>query len=120
VVLIVEAHLTGGMRPVRLKLDSGANVSLLFNIAQYLPVQFLRNPSLQGVGLAGIPHTYAAMPLQDLQIGSLELTKVLFFTFADPSEEHARTSAYDGVLTFGTFRRIFVCHDHQFVVLDPQ
>jgi hypothetical protein len=118
--LVIEARLSGGMRPVRLKLDSGANVSLLFNIAQYLPVQFLRNPSLQGVGLAGVPHTYAAMPLQDLQIGSLELTKVLFFTFADPSEEHARTSAYDGVLTFGTFRRIFVCHDHQFVVLDPQ
>jgi hypothetical protein len=118
--LIIEARLSGGIRPVRLKLDSGANVSLLFNIAQYLPVQFLRNPSLQGVGLDGVRHTYAAMPPQDLQIGSLELTKVLFFTFADPAEELSRTSAYDGVLTFGTFRRVFICHARQFVVLDPR
>ena len=116
--LIIVAHLSDGTRPVRLKLDSGTNVSLLFDTAQYLPLEFLRNPSL-GVGLDGLRHTYATMPLQDLQIGSLELPKVSFFTFANSPEGLSRTSAYDGVLTFGMFRRVFICHTHAFAVFEP-
>lgn len=116
--IIIEAHLSGATRPVRLKLDSGANVSFLFNTAQYLRMQFFRTSS-QGIGLDGNRHTYAAMPLQDLQIGSLELPRLPFFTSAAPPKELASTSDYDGLLTLQTFQRVFICHSHRFVVLDP-
>ena len=41
--LIISARLSGGMRPVFLKLDSGTNVSFLFNTSGYLPLEFLRS-----------------------------------------------------------------------------
>ena len=61
--LIVTARLSGGRRPVLLKLDSGTNASFLFDTSGYMPVEFLRNTSLQGAGLDGAQHRYAAMPL---------------------------------------------------------
>ena len=58
------------------------------------------------------------MPPQDLKIGSLEFPKVSFFTFAD-SQKDSRTSAFDGLLTLGLFRRVFICHADHFAVFEP-
>jgi hypothetical protein len=106
-------------RPVLLKLDSGTNVSFLFNAYQYLPLGLLRSTSLLGGGLDGAQHPYATMPLQDLHIGPLEIPRVPFVTFADSPEGLSRTSAYDGLLTLGIFRRVFICHTHHFAVFEP-
>jgi hypothetical protein len=116
--LIIVARLSDGERPVRLKLDSGTNVSFLFNTYRYLPLGLLRSASLLGGGLDGAQHPYATMPLQDLQIGPLEIPKVSFFTFADSKKDSGLTS--DGMLSTGLFRRVFICHTHHFVVLDPR
>ena len=116
--LIIAARLSDGTRPVRLKLDSGTNVSFLFNTYRYMPLGLLRSTSLLGGGLDGAQHPYATMPLQDLQIGPLEIPKVSFFTFADSKKDSGLTS--DGMLSTGLFRRVFICHTHHFVVLDPR
>jgi hypothetical protein len=116
--LIITARLSDGTRPVRLKLDSGTNVSFLFNTARYLPLELLQRTSLLGGGLDGAQHPYATMPLQDLQIGSLEIPRVSFFTFEDLNK--ASSLPGDGMLSTGLFRRVFTCHAHHFVVLDPR
>jgi hypothetical protein len=55
---------------------------------------------------------------QDLKIGSVDIPKVLFVTQADARKD-SRTSDFDGLLTLGLFRRVFICHADHFAVLDP-
>ncbi len=110
--LIIVARLSDGERPVRLRLDSGTNVSFLFNTYLYLPLGLLRSTSLLGGGLDGAQHPYATMPLQDLQIGPLEIHGVSFFTFAGAKKDSSRTE-FDGMLSTGPFRRVFICHTQQ-------
>jgi Aspartyl protease len=117
--LIIGARLSDGTRPVRLKLDSGTNVSFLFYTARYMPLELLARTSLLGGGFDRAQRRVSTIPLQDLQIGSLEFPKVSFFTYADSSEGVSRTSAYDGLLTLGIFRRVFICHTHHFAVFEP-
>lgn len=116
--LIIEARLSSATRPVRLKLDSGTNVSVLFNTAQYLRLQFLGNPSSPGVGLDGVRKNYAAIPAQSLLIGRSELPNVTFFTLANPPVEVSRTTGYDGLLALSGFRRVFI-GQAGFAVFEP-
>ena len=117
--LIIAARLSDGTRPVRLKLDSGTNVSFLFYTARYMPLELLQRTSLLGGGLDRAQRPVSTIPLQNLQIGSLEFPRVSFFTYADSPEGLSRTSAYDGLLTLGIFRRVFICHTHHFAVFEP-
>ena len=117
--LIIAVRLSDGTRPVRLKLDSGTNVSFLFYTARYMPLELLARTSLLGGGFDRAQRPVSTMPLLDLQIGSLEFPKVSFFTYADSSEGVSRTYAYDGLLTLGLFRRVFICHTHHFAVFEP-
>jgi Aspartyl protease len=114
--LIIAASLSDGTRPIRLKLDSGTNVSFLFNTAQYLPLDLLRRTSLHGGGLDGAQHQYATMPLQDLQIGSLDIPRVAFFTIAGARKDSSLTG--DGLLATGLFRRVFISHTQHFAVFE--
>src|SRR6266568_4543501 len=93
-------------------LESATNVSFLFNTARYMPLELLARTSLLGGGLDRAQRPVSTMPLQDLQIGSLEFPEVSFFTFADSSEGLSRTSSYDGLLALGLFRRVFISHTH--------
>lgn len=115
--LILVAHLSAATRSVRLKLDSGTNASFLFNTARYMPVQFLRNISLPGIGLDGAQRSYATLPLQDLEIAGLEMRRVAFVTFAGPNPDSSPTE-FDGMLATRLFRRVFICPTHNFVVVD--
>jgi hypothetical protein len=117
--LIIAARLSDGTRPVRLKLDSGTNVSFLFYTARYMPLELLARTSLRGGGFDRAQRPVSTIPLQDLQIGSLEFPKVSFFTYANPTDGVSRTSAYDGLLTLGIFRRVFICHADHFAVFEP-
>jgi hypothetical protein len=114
--LIIAASLSDGTRPVRLKLDSGTNVSFLFNTAQYLPLELLRRTSTHGGGFDGAQHRYLTMPMQDVQIGPLEIPRVAFFTFADAKKDSSLTG--DGLLATGLFRRVFISHAYHFVVFE--
>jgi hypothetical protein len=117
--LIIAATLSDATRPVRLKLDSGTNVSFLFYTARYMPLELLASTPSLGGGFDRAQRPVSTMPLQDLQIGSLEFPRVSFFTYVDSPEGLSRTSAYDGLLTLGIFRRVFICHVHHFAVFEP-
>ena len=107
------------MRPVRLQLDSGTNVPILYNTSQYMALQFSHNVPLPGSGLDGAQRILSALPPQDVEIGSLELPGVPFFSLAGIQKD-ARAKGFDGVLTTGLFRRVFIDHADHFAVLEPR
>ena len=117
-LLIVTVRLSGATRPVRLMLDSGANAPILYNSAQYLAVPLSLSTSLHGSSVDGRQRMFAALPLQDVRIGSLALSGVAFFSLGG-AQQDARAKGFDGVLTTGLFRRVFVDHADHFVVLEP-
>ena len=61
--------------------------------------------------------TFSILPLQSMQIGSLNIQQVSFATPAD-SGENALTSKEDGLLATAVFRRVFISYADRFVVLD--
>jgi hypothetical protein len=113
--LIISARLSDGMRPVRLNLDSGTNVAFLFDTSEYVAPG---SPRSAGGGLNGVQRSFLTLPPQDLKIGPVKFANVSFSTFAD-AQKHSRTSAYDGLLTLGIFRRVFICHGDHFAVFEP-
>jgi hypothetical protein len=115
--LIVVARLSDGMRPVRLKLDSGSNVNFLYNTAEYMALGLFRGASLHG-GSGAAQKTFMALPPQDVKIGSAELGKVPFITLAG-AQKNSHTSEFDGLLTMGQFKRVFINHTDHYAVLDP-
>jgi hypothetical protein len=106
------------MRPVRLKLDSGASVSFLYDTAEYMALGLFRGAPLQGGGVNKSQQKFMALPPQDMKIGSIKMAKVVFITLAG-AQRSARTAGFDGLLALGLFRRVFVCHADHFAVLDP-
>jgi hypothetical protein len=51
--------------------------------------------------------------------GSLELSGVPFVALLG-TQKDSRAKGFDGVLTLGLFKRIFICHRDHFVVLEPR
>jgi hypothetical protein len=115
--LIISVKLIDGMRPVRLKLDSGSNVPFLYNISGYMALGLVRNASFHG-GENGTLRTFTALPPQTMKIGSVEVPHVTFVTLENARKD-THTSDFDGLLTLGLFRRVFIDHADRFVVLDP-
>jgi hypothetical protein len=113
--LIIAARLSDATRPVRLKLDSGTNAPFLFDSPQYMAPGSIRRV---GGGLNGTQRSFSNLPPQDLKIGSLKFPNVSFATFAD-SQRDSRTRTFDGLLTLGLFRSVFICHADHFAVLEP-
>jgi len=116
--LIVVAKLSDGMRPIRLKLDSGSNVPFLYNTSDYLALGLVHGARLNGGGANGGLHTFTALPPQNVKMGSVELSKVPFVTLAS-GQKDTRTSDFDGLLTLGLFKRVFIEHADHFAVLEP-
>jgi Aspartyl protease len=116
-LIIVEARLPDGKRPVRLMLDSGANGAILFNTSEYLTTP--QRGYLQGTGVDGRQLIFSALPPQHVKIGSLELSGVPFVALPG-TQKDSRAKGFDGVLTLGLFKRIFICHADHFVVLEPR
>jgi hypothetical protein len=76
-LLIIAARLSGETRPVRLMLDSGANIPYLYNTSQRLLPQTMApasfgGRSLVGGGADGNQHVFSALPPQAVRIGSIE------------------------------------------------
>jgi hypothetical protein len=115
--LIVTAKLTDGMRPVRLKLDSGANVSFLYNTADYMALGLYHGVTLRGGGANGVQRTFTALPVQQVRIGSVGISNVKFITLAG-AQKDSRTSDFDGLLTMGLFKRVMIDHADHFAVLE--
>ena len=117
-LLIIAVRLSDGMRPVRLMLDSGTNAPVLYNTSQYMALPLSQSVPLRGNGVDGAQRIFWALPPQDVKIGSLELSRVPFFTLAG-AQKDARIKGFDGVLPAGLFRRVFIDHADHFAVLEP-
>ncbi len=117
--LIVVARLSGATRPIRLKIDSGANAPFLYKPAQYMVVGAFRGASLNGSGADGGRRSFVTLPSQDVRIGHLQLSNLSFFTLADV-EKMASPSDFDGLLNTGLFRRVFICHAEHYAVLEAR
>jgi hypothetical protein len=117
--LIVEARLSDQTEPVRLWLDSGSNVSLLFKPSEYLAGKLDRTRSLQGTGGNAAQTSYLALPAQDMKIASLKLQNVTFLTPA-VAQKNLQVTEFDGLLSTWLFRRIFIDHTDHFAILDPK
>jgi len=114
---VIAVRLSDGMRPVRLKLDSGTNAPLLYNTAQYMALGLFRGASWHGDGANGKQQAFMALPPQNMKIGSLELPRVLFVTFAG-GQKNLPPSDFDGLMATGLFRRVFIAHQGLFAVLE--
>ena len=106
-------------RPLRLKLDSGANAPFLYGASQSTSAAKLRSASLHETGTDGTQRAFVALPPQDVKIGSLEFSKVPFFALEGAAKGDS-ASGFDGLLTMGLFRRVFICHSEHFAVLEPR
>ena len=115
--LIISARLSDGTRPVRLKLDSGTNASFLYSASQYMALGPFRDAALYRGG-NGSQRKFVALPPQHVEIGSLELPQVTFFTI-DSVQKDSHTTEFDGLLPFGIFKKVFISHVEHFAVLDP-
>jgi hypothetical protein len=115
--LIVSAKLTDGMRPVRLKLDSGTNVPFLYSSSEYMAFGLFHGVELRGGGENGSQRTFTALPAQEVRIGTVRISNVKFITLAG-AQKDARTSDFDGLLTMGLFKRIMIDHANHFAVLE--
>jgi predicted aspartyl protease len=110
--IVVEANLSGVAKPVRLKLDSGANQSVLFRAPAYMP--FRGTP---GAGAEGAAQIFSRLPQQNLKIGNLQLKDIDMVTFAKNAHT-GLTSDCDGLLSTGLFRRILIEHSEHVLVLE--
>jgi Aspartyl protease len=115
-LIIVEARLSDATRPVRLMLDSGANGAILFNTSEYLaPPQ---KGHIEGTGVDGRQLIFSTLPAQDMKIGSLKLSRVPFVSLAR-AQDDSHAKGFDGILTLGLFRRVFVSHADHFAIFNP-
>ncbi len=116
--LLITARLSDGQRPVRLLLDFGANEPILFNIAEYILVRPSRDVALRGSGLDRAQPAFSSLPPQDVKIGPLELARVPFVSTTTDKDSYVQ--GFDGVLSTGLFRRVFIDHADRFAVLEPR
>jgi hypothetical protein len=116
-LLIILVRLSDATRSVRLVLDSGVNGAILYNTAEYLaPPQ---RGHIQGTGVDGRQLIFSALPPQDVKIGTLKLRGVPFVSLPR-TQQDARAKGFDGDLTLGLFRRVFVAHADHFAIFDPK
>ncbi|HEY2469274.1 MAG TPA: retropepsin-like aspartic protease [Terracidiphilus sp.] len=111
--LIIEAQFSAVVRPVRMKLDSGANESVLFD-----PPHSTAARVVSGNGTDGTANTFVTLPRQTLRIGQAEVSNVPLVAFAHP-RKGLFTSESDGLLSLGLFRRIFIDHADRYLVVEP-
>lgn len=117
--LILPIRLSGSPRPLRLKLDSGANAPFLYSASKLNAIPQLRVASLRGSGTDGAQRSFVALPPQDMKIGSIEFSKVPFFTLAS-EDRNSGNLGFDGLLTMGLFRRVFISHSDHFAILEAR
>jgi hypothetical protein len=114
---VVAVKLSDGMRMVHLELDSGADVSLLYNTPTYMALGLFKGASLQGAGASGTVRTFQAIPPQTMTIGSVAIERVPFLSFRG-GQNALHSSEFDGLLSMGLFKRVFINHAERFAVLE--
>jgi hypothetical protein len=116
---VIAVSLSYAIRPVRLLLDSGANAPLLYNSSRYIGPQVSHDVPLRGRDVGGEERIFSALPLQDLNIATLQLPRIAFFSLAGIQKD-ALKKKFDGVLPTSLFRRVYIDRADHFAVLEPR
>jgi hypothetical protein len=117
--LLILVRLSDGLRPVRLLIDSGAEESVLFNTSGYMVLRPSHVAPVGYRGVDGMQTNLSALPPQEVRIGSLKLPGVPFFSLAR-TDKDSSVREFDGVLSTGSFRRVFIDHADRFAILEPR
>jgi hypothetical protein len=115
-LLVIVARLSGEPRPVRLMLDSGANVPYLFRSSQHVSQVA---PTLVWSGPNGDQKILSALLPQEVKIASLEFPQITFFTLKLALQDTSNRE-FDGCISLNLFRSVFISHTNHFAVLQPR
>jgi hypothetical protein len=116
--MIIPVRVDGiGGGPLRLQLDSGINVPLLFDAKKLHPAALASAP-LRGKGTDGAVHAYAVLPPQDIQVGLHFLHQISFVAPTAAGKDIPSTEV-DGVLPTVLFQRVFISSADHLAVLEP-
>jgi hypothetical protein len=115
--LIMNVHFLKGMRPVRMKLDSGANAPFLYKPSDCLDIGVLQGSSWHGSGLNGEQQAFVALPPQDMTFNGLALSRVPFLALRNERKD-SHSATLDGLLPTGLFRRVFVSQGGEFAIVE--
>jgi hypothetical protein len=117
--LIISVHLSGiPGRPLLQLLDSGTNVPLLYDSAKDLAGGFSVSTPIRDRGPDGAERVFAALPPQDMQIGTLTVHQISYVTPAATRKDIPKVEV-DGLLPTAIFRRVYISYADRFVVLEP-
>jgi len=138
--LFAESHCPGNVVSLPFRLVNGYQIVVPVSINHSGPYDFLLDTGTQmtivGPALADALHlktegaavvagtdgdekVFAALPPQQVKIGSLQLPSVTFLALAYPKKDSV-TVEFDGLLTMDLFRRVFISHADHFAVLEPR
>jgi Aspartyl protease len=117
--LLLPVHLSAiGTQQLLLWLDSGTNVSYLYDLHGYSDPKMFERLPVRGRTANGGDRTFAVLPPQDMKVGPLVCHHISFITLADAKSEGTKAE-FDGLLSTGLFRRVYISYADQFVVLEP-
>jgi hypothetical protein len=118
--LVVSVNLSDtGTRPILLQVDSGSDRPILYAGNRELEQPLLKRAKLQGPEVSDARREFAALPLQDMRLGSRIVRNVLFVTPASGSKDIPDREE-DGILATVLFQRVYVSHSDRFVIFDPR
>lgn len=119
--ILISVYLDGdGPKRTILRVDSGANVPLLFgSYTGILP--WLKMATARRGSVAGSTNTisFATMHPQEMRIGARLTRQVTFVTPIDTGRRFARAGE-DGLLPTTFFSRVFISYSDGFVIFDPR
>jgi hypothetical protein len=118
--LIVAAHLSASdATPVLLRLDSGSNSPLLYATDALVRSKSKSKASILKRVANGAEQSFAALPPQDIQIGTHSVRQVSFVIPMNSIGAGGPTPREDGLLPTMVFQRIFITCSGGYVALEP-
>jgi Aspartyl protease len=115
--LIVSVHLSA-IGTKQLRIDSGTNISLLYDLGRYSDPRVFQRTPLRGRTADGGDRAFVVLPPQEMKVGPLSCHNISFIALANSHSEVTKGEP-EGLLATGLFRRVYISYADHFVVLEP-
>ena len=118
--LVIAVHLSGsGTRQILLQLDSGSDGPILYARIKENGLPLLERATRREGTLSKAQQAFAALPPQDLRIGSRTMSRIPFVTPLSVANNLPERDE-DGLLPTLLFQRVFICAGDHYAVFDPR